>query len=61
MRPHDGKLKKFKLDPRYPHHRSEGMTRRRNRGSVLQPDNPSRRQAFQRCRCGRPTLECRCW
>lgn len=29
-------LKKFKKDPKYTHHRSEGLTRRRNRGSKLQ-------------------------
>ena len=30
-------LKKFKKDPKYTHHRSEGLTRRTNRGSQLQP------------------------
>lgn len=30
------RIKKFKLRPRYPHLRSEGLTRRRNRGTVLQ-------------------------
>lgn len=29
-------IKKFKLNPRYPHHRSEGLTWRRNSGSILQ-------------------------
>lgn len=29
-------LKKFKLDPKYTHHRSEGLTRRKNKGSKLQ-------------------------
>lgn len=28
---------KFKMNPKYPHHRSEGMTHRRNGGSKLQP------------------------
>lgn len=30
-------LKKFKLSPKYPHLRSEGLTHRTNRGSKLQP------------------------
>lgn len=29
-------LKKFKLNPKYPHLRSDGMTHRRNKGSKLQ-------------------------
>ena len=29
-------LKKFKKNPKYPHKRSEGLTRRRNKGSALQ-------------------------
>lgn len=29
-------LKKFKKEPRFMHHRSEGLTRRRNRGSLYQ-------------------------
>lgn len=29
-------LKKFRLRPRFPHKRSEGLTRRRNGGSFLQ-------------------------
>lgn len=31
-------LKRFKLEPKFPHHRSEGLTHRRNRGSMLQPN-----------------------
>lgn len=31
------RLKKFKLDPKYPHNRSDGMTRRNNAGTHLQP------------------------
>lgn len=31
------KVKKFKLDPKYPHNRSDGMTRRNNAGTHLQP------------------------
>ncbi len=31
------RMKKFKLNPRYEHKRSSGMTHRRNKGSVLQP------------------------
>lgn len=30
------RLKKFKLNPKYPHKRSDGMTHRRNRGSQWQ-------------------------
>lgn len=30
-------LKKFKKEPRYPHHRSDGLTWRTNKGSQLQP------------------------
>jgi len=30
-------LKKFKKEPKYPHHRSEGLTHRHNKGTVLQP------------------------
>lgn len=29
-------IKRFKLEPVFTHHRSEGLTRRRNAGSVLQ-------------------------
>lgn len=29
-------LKKFKKEPKYTHHRSEGLTRRRNKGTALQ-------------------------
>jgi hypothetical protein len=29
-------LKKFKLNPKFPHHRSDGLTWRRNRGSKYQ-------------------------
>jgi hypothetical protein len=38
MQPAKTRIKKFRLETRYPHLRSEGMTRRRNKGSVLQPD-----------------------
>lgn len=30
-------IKKFRKEPRYTHHRSEGLTRRTNKGSALQP------------------------
>lgn len=30
-------LKKFKKVTKYPHHRSDGLTHRTNRGSQLQP------------------------
>jgi hypothetical protein len=30
------KLKKFKQEPKYPHNRSEGMTRRTNAGTKYQ-------------------------
>lgn len=33
---HKRPLKKFKKEPKYAHHRSEGLTRRRNKGSALQ-------------------------
>lgn len=36
MAPADAKFKRFKLAPKYPHHRSDGMTHRRNKGSALQ-------------------------
>lgn len=36
-------LKRFKLAPKYAHHRSDGMTHRRNRGSVLQEGRPHER------------------
>lgn len=37
MRPHDGSLKRFRKTPAYTHHRSEGLTRRNNSGTHLQP------------------------
>ena len=37
MQPVKG-LKRFKLNPLYTHHRSEGLTRRTNGGSFLQFD-----------------------
>lgn len=33
MRPAKAKLKKFRLNPKYTHHRSEGLTRRQNAGT----------------------------
>ncbi len=30
-------IKKFKKEPKYPHHRSDGLTKRKNGGSYLQP------------------------
>jgi len=36
MKPHNGLPRKFKKEPRYPHHRSEGMTWRTNGASKLQ-------------------------
>lgn len=38
MRPRHGR--RFRMWTRYPHQRSEGMTRRRNGGSVYQPEVP---------------------
>ncbi len=35
MRPAKTKIKKFKLEPKYVHHRSEGLTRRQNRGTKM--------------------------
>lgn len=43
MRPAKSKIKRFKLETKYPHHRSEGLTRRRNRGTrllVIDPPDP---------------------
>jgi hypothetical protein len=37
MKPAKGKLRKFKLRPRYEHKRSEGLTKRSNGGSRYQP------------------------
>lgn len=33
MRPAKTKIKKFRMDPKYVHHRSEGLTRRQNAGT----------------------------
>jgi hypothetical protein len=30
MRPAKSKIKKFRMEPKYVHHRSEGLTRRQN-------------------------------
>lgn len=35
MRPAKTKIKKFRMDPKYVHHRSEGLTRRQNKGTKL--------------------------
>ena len=35
MRPAKTKIKKFKMDPKYVHHRSDGLTRRQNAGTRL--------------------------
>lgn len=35
MRPAKTKIKKFRLDPKYVHHRSEGLTRRQNSGTKM--------------------------
>lgn len=35
MRPAKSKIKKFRLNPKYVHHRSEGLTRRQNAGTKL--------------------------
>jgi hypothetical protein len=41
VRPAKTKIKRFKLETKYPHHRSEGLTRRRNRGTkTLVIDRP---------------------
>lgn len=36
MQPAKAKLKKFRKVTKYPHHRSEGLTHRRNKGSQFQ-------------------------
>lgn len=43
MRPHNAKWKKFKQEPKYPHKRSDGLTKRRNRGSYLQDKKDGKR------------------
>jgi hypothetical protein len=35
MRPAKKKIKKFRMDTKYVHHRSEGLTRRQNKGTRL--------------------------
>lgn len=35
MRPAKTKIKKFKMETKYVHHRSEGLTRRQNGGTRL--------------------------
>lgn len=35
MRPAKTKLKRFRMETKYVHHRSEGLTRRRNKGTRL--------------------------
>lgn len=36
MQPSKAKFKRFKLEPKYIHQRSEGLTHRRNKGTALQ-------------------------
>jgi hypothetical protein len=36
MKPAKAKWKRFKKEPKYTHHRSEGLPRRRNSGTRLQ-------------------------
>lgn len=46
VRPAKAKIKKFRMDPKYTHHRSEGLTRRQNSGTkrlVIDDRNPTRR------------------
>ncbi len=46
MRPAKTKIKKFRMDPKYVHHRSEGLTRRQNKGTkLLVIDDRRRRQS----------------
>jgi hypothetical protein len=47
MRPAKSKIKKFRMDPKYVHHRSEGLTRRQNKGTKLLviDDRKRRRQS----------------
>ena len=43
MRPAKAKFKKFKLNPKYVHMRSEGLTRRTNGGTrmlIIDPEDP---------------------
>lgn len=35
MRPAKTKIKKFRMETKYVHHRSEGLTRRQNKGTRL--------------------------
>lgn len=43
MKPNDGKKTKYKLDPRYIHNRSEGLTHRKNDSSKYQPTQKERK------------------
>ncbi|MEQ7124414.1 hypothetical protein ABN034_07805 [Actinopolymorpha sp. B11F2] len=50
MRPAKSKIKKFRMDPKYVHHRSEGLTRRQNKGTKLLviDDRKGRRRSDRR-------------
>jgi hypothetical protein len=55
MRPAKTKIKKFRLETKYVHHRSEGLTRRQNRGTrMLVIDDDSGRKAHGRRRNADP-------
>lgn len=43
MKPAKAKYRKFRLETRYPHLRSEGITKRRNGGSQFQPDKKDKK------------------
>lgn len=45
MKPHDDSLRRFRKNTKYPHHRSDGLTWRRNKGSLYQAPPTVRRTA----------------
>ena len=54
MRPAKTKIKKFRMDPKYVHHRSEGITRRQNAATKrLVIDDQKKRRKRRRNASGR--------
>ena len=56
MRPAKAKFKKFKLNPKYVHMRSEGLTRRTNGGTrelIIDPVDPDDEHKSKRRRARR--------
>jgi hypothetical protein len=56
MRPVKAKFKKFKLNPKYVHMRSEGLTRRTNGGTrmlIIDPEDPDVEHLAKRRRARR--------